>query len=98
LTCGRHANLIRSGKTSILKVIFQRMGPQYTMMLDPTLKIETIQKTFGSYFTINIYDFPGKYDFKDLSPTEIGQLSKCGAMIYVIDVQVNIFNSNHLSN
>jgi len=34
--------LPKSGKTSILKVIFQRVGPQYTMMLDSTTKIETI--------------------------------------------------------
>jgi len=81
--------LPKSGKTSILKVIFQRMGPQYTMMLDPTLKIDTITKNFGSYMKINIHDFPGTFDFKEQAgPTEIGIIENCGAMIFVIDLQV----------
>mmetsp|Transcript_17662 Transcript_17662/g.15474 ORF Transcript_17662/g.15474 Transcript_17662/m.15474 type:complete len:316 (+) Transcript_17662:59-1006(+) len=84
--------LPKSGKTSILKVIFQRMGPQYTMMLDPTLKIEKITKNFGSYLTLNIYDFPGKYDFKDATPSEISDIQNCGSMIYVIDVQDESFS------
>jgi len=78
--------LPKSGKTSILKVIFERAGPQITMMLDPTTKIEKTTKNL-SFFTINIYDFPGKYDFKDATPEEIQSIQKCGSVIYVIDVQ-----------
>mmetsp|Transcript_25171 Transcript_25171/g.29262 ORF Transcript_25171/g.29262 Transcript_25171/m.29262 type:complete len:318 (-) Transcript_25171:115-1068(-) len=84
--------LPKSGKTSILKVIFQRMGPQYTMMLDPTLKVETITKNFGSYVQINIHDFPGSFDFKDANPPEITILENCGVMIYIIDVQAEPYS------
>ncbi len=58
------------------------MGPQYTMMLDPTQKVESIEKKFGNFHSINIYDFPGKYDLKDADYPNLG------TMIYVIDVQV----------
>ena len=60
------------------------------MMLDPTTKIEKTTKNL-SFFTINIYDFPGKYDFKDATPEEIQSIQKCGSVIYVIDVQVYIY-------
>ena len=60
------------------------------MMLDPTTKIEKTTKSL-SFFTINIYDFPGKYDFKDATPEEIQSIQKCGSVIYVIDVQVKLY-------
>ena len=66
------------------------MGPQSTMMIDPTTKIDTITKNFGSYLTVNIHDFPGKYNFANATPQELANIQKCGAMIYVIDVQVDI--------
>ena len=63
------------------------------MMLDPTPKVETITKNFGPYVQINIHDFPGNFDFKDANPPEITLLENCGAMIYIIDVQVLAHNS-----
>jgi len=83
--------LPKSGKTSILKVIFERAGPQITMMLDPTTKVEKTTKNL-SFFTINIYDFPGKYDFKDATPEDIQNIQKCGSVIYVLDVQDDNIN------
>lgn len=60
------------------------------MMLDPTTKVEKTTKNL-SFFTINIYDFPGKYDFKDATPEDIQNIQKCGSVIYVVDVQVILF-------
>ena len=71
------------------------MGPQYTMMLDPTLKIDTITKTFGSHIQINIHDFPGTFDFKDQAgANEISIIENCGAMIFVIDLQVEPYSDS----
>ncbi len=40
----------RSGKTSLLKVVFEKVSPHETYYFDTTSKIETKRKTFNSIF------------------------------------------------
>lgn len=79
--------LNRSGKTSIIKTIFERMGCYKTMMLDPTSKIEKTTKTL-SFLQVNAYDFPGKYNLSGAPPEELPNLEECKTIVFAIDVQV----------
>ena len=78
---------IRSGKTSIIKVIFQKMSPQQTMMLETTQRIETVGANIGTLLNFKLYDFAGNFDLNDINPPEISYLENCGAFIFVLDVQ-----------
>eukprot|EP01016_Furgasonia_blochmanni_P011133 TRINITY_DN1492_c0_g1_i28.p2 TRINITY_DN1492_c0_g1~~TRINITY_DN1492_c0_g1_i28.p2 ORF type:complete len:287 (-),score=65.73 TRINITY_DN1492_c0_g1_i28:1009-1869(-) len=79
--------LPKSGKTSIIKAIFQKMSPQHTMLLDPTERIDIVKVSISSFISFNILDVSGKYDIKTHLPTEATLFQNCKAMIYVIDIQ-----------
>lgn len=79
--------LPKSGKTSIIKVIFQKMSPQQTMMLETTQRIETVGANIGALLNFKLYDFAGNFDLNDINPPEISYLENCGAFIFVLDVQ-----------
>eukprot|EP01017_Pseudomicrothorax_dubius_P003841 TRINITY_DN1064_c0_g1_i7.p1 TRINITY_DN1064_c0_g1~~TRINITY_DN1064_c0_g1_i7.p1 ORF type:complete len:301 (+),score=95.51 TRINITY_DN1064_c0_g1_i7:34-936(+) len=72
----------KSGKTSIVKVIFNKMSPQQTLLLDATQKVETTQIKINSFnHAFNVYDTPGKF-----SPGQLNYKS-IGVAIFVLDVQ-----------
>jgi len=72
----------KSGKTSISKVVFQKMSPHETFFLLPTGSIETQLVNNNENIQFNVVDFPGNYAIKMDS---VSQIQQCGALIYVID-------------
>jgi len=72
----------KSGKTSISKVVFQKMSPHETFFLLPTGSIETQLVNNNENIQFNVVDFPGNYSIKMDS---LSQIQQCGALIYVID-------------
>uniref|UniRef100_A0A1I7TZB1 GTP-binding protein n=1 Tax=Caenorhabditis tropicalis TaxID=1561998 RepID=A0A1I7TZB1_9PELO len=76
----------RSGKTSIRKVVFQKMSPNETMFVESTARVtkDTICSSFINFETV---EFPGQmYPFDDsLDPVAVFQ--KCEALLFIIDAQ-----------
>lgn len=85
---------IRSGKTSIQRVVFQKMSPHETFFLTPTNKIEPQVIDNNSYIQFTIKDFPGNYDLKETSPSDVAAIKNCGSLIYVIDAQPQDYEMN----
>jgi len=54
----------KSGKTSISKVVFQKMSPHETFFLLPTANIEKQEVNNNSNIEFNVYDFPGNHMLK----------------------------------
>ncbi len=79
----------KSGRSSIAKVIFQKMVSKSTKLLGETSKMETydfkIQK-----IEFKLYDFPAKYDINDPPPSEQMIFRNAAAMIYVLSPQSDI--------
>ncbi|KAM3140160.1 hypothetical protein pb186bvf_007713 [Paramecium bursaria] len=80
--------LPKAGKTSIIKVIFQKLQINQTSALEST-KIQ-----MGSFIKFNIYDFSGEYDLSDPSPPDLTQLEQCGSMIFVIDGSIEPYHDS----
>ncbi len=59
--------MCRSGKTSIARVVFQKLSPHETFFLTPTTKVEPMVIDNNPYITFTIKDFPGNYDLRDSS-------------------------------
>jgi Ras-related GTP-binding protein C/D len=76
----------KSGKTSIQKVVFQKLSPHESFFLPATNKIDTftVENNKNVKFTIN--DFPGDKTFDAVADRAI--LEKAGAIIYVFDAQI----------
>merc|ERR1712016_2672 len=64
----------RSGKSSIYKVVFQKMSPTETLFLESTSKLFKDDVTNSSFIQFSVWDFPGQLDiflphFFQLNPT-----------------------------
>jgi len=81
LLCGPH----RSGKTSILKVVFQKMSPHETLFFEPTQKVEITSVKRNDLVTFKVFDFPGSHYFDDSNDSLL--FNKTGAVVFVIDAQ-----------
>mmetsp|Transcript_5788 Transcript_5788/g.7695 ORF Transcript_5788/g.7695 Transcript_5788/m.7695 type:complete len:400 (-) Transcript_5788:86-1285(-) len=77
----------RSGKTSIIQVVFQKMSPHETLFLDPTAGLEITEVSNSAFVQLQILDFPGGYDFSDgkLRPEVV--FKHDAAIVFVIDQQ-----------
>ena len=75
------------GKTSIQKVVFQKVSPHETLFLDPTASIDVRDISNNVYVQLKVIDFPGEYDFTDKKVTPEAVFSKDGAVVFVIDAQ-----------
>ena len=80
----------RSGKTSIKKVIFQKISPHESVFNDSTSQVETFQiKNLGNC-KFDITEFPHNImNMEKLSSIENNYLQNCGTLIYVFDSQDN---------
>jgi Ras-related GTP-binding protein C/D len=82
----------KSGRSSIAKVIFQKMVSKSTKLLGETSKMETydfkIQK-----IEFKLYDFPAKYDINDPPPSEQMIFRNAAALIYVLSPQSDILKA-----
>lgn len=77
--------LRRSGKTSIQKVVFQKMSPNETLFLEGTNKMTKEDIANSSFLQYQLWDCPGQMDFQDFDAELI--FARCGALIFVIDAQ-----------
>mmetsp|Transcript_3910 Transcript_3910/g.4771 ORF Transcript_3910/g.4771 Transcript_3910/m.4771 type:complete len:194 (+) Transcript_3910:3-584(+) len=76
----------KSGKTSIQKVVFQKLSPHETYFLPATNKVDTFLVENNKNIRFNINDFPGDKRFDSHNDKAI--LEKAGAIIYVFDAQM----------
>jgi hypothetical protein len=79
----------KAGRSSIAKVIFQKMVSKSTKLLGETSKMESydfkIQK-----IEFKLYDFPARYDINDPPPNEQMIFKNASALIYVLSPQSDI--------
>ena len=54
----------KSGKSSIKKVVFEKMFPHETIYILPTLEIETLVVKSIEYCTLNIYEIPFTFKYE----------------------------------
>eukprot|EP00930_Biecheleria_cincta_P065094 TRINITY_DN50799_c0_g1_i1.p1 TRINITY_DN50799_c0_g1~~TRINITY_DN50799_c0_g1_i1.p1 ORF type:complete len:346 (+),score=64.46 TRINITY_DN50799_c0_g1_i1:36-1040(+) len=73
----------RVGKTSILKVVFQKLSPHETLFLEATQKIELTAVLRNPLVKFKILDCPGSFIFDD--STDPSLFSKISAVVFVID-------------
>lgn len=59
--------LPKAGKTSIVKVIFNKLNPKQTKMLDSTSRVESYDLKIQN-LQFKFYDFPGDYDLNEAPP------------------------------
>lgn len=83
-------DLFRSGKSSIQKVVFHKMSPNETLFLESTNKIIKDDISNSSFVQFQIWDFPGQIDFFDATFDSDMIFGGCGALVFVIDAQVDI--------
>lgn len=79
--------LRRSGKSSIQKVVFHKLSPNETLLLESTNKIVKDDVSDSSFVSFVIWDFPGQIDFSDPTFDSKHIFGKCGALVFVIDAQ-----------
>uniref|UniRef100_A0A1B6M7G7 Ras-related GTP-binding protein n=1 Tax=Graphocephala atropunctata TaxID=36148 RepID=A0A1B6M7G7_9HEMI len=92
--------LRRSGKSSIQKVVFQKMSPNETLFLESTNKIVKEDISNSSFVQFQIWDFPGQIDFFDPTFDSDMIFGGCGALVFVIDAQddyMDALNKLHLT-
>ena len=78
----------RSGKSSIKKVVFQKMSPHESVFIDSTTQIETFQIDNLGNCKFNITEFPYNFlNIEKLQSIENNYLQNCGTLIFVFDSQ-----------
>ena len=79
----------KAGRSSIAKVIFQKMVSKSTKLLGETSKMESydfkVQK-----IEFKLYDFPAKYDVTEPPPNEQMILKNASALIYVLSASSDL--------
>ena len=55
--------LSKCGKTSIKKVVFEKMSPHESVFLEPSQVVEACKVDNLGYTTLVVRDFPNKYNF-----------------------------------
>uniref|UniRef100_A0A1I8EVI4 Gtr1/RagA G protein conserved region containing protein n=1 Tax=Wuchereria bancrofti TaxID=6293 RepID=A0A1I8EVI4_WUCBA len=89
--------LKRSGKTSIRKVVFNKMSPNETLFVESTPRVTT-ETVKGSFINFEAIEFPGQMSPFDNAMNPHDTFARCGALLFVIDAQNSIshsFKSEH---
>ncbi|XP_050540706.1 ras-related GTP-binding protein C [Daktulosphaira vitifoliae] len=76
-----------SGKTSIQKVVFQKMSPNETLFVGSNNSMLKNDINNSAFVNFQICDFPGHFDFTDPEYDADTIFSGCEALIFVIDAQ-----------
>ena len=79
--------LQKVGKTSIKKVVFEKMSPHESVYLETCNSIESYTLDNLGYTSLIIRDYPYNYRFENASNIEQKYVLNCGVLIYVIDSQ-----------
>merc|ERR1711939_1153021 len=87
--------LRRSGKSSIQKVVFQKLSPADTLFIEPTSRIETA--SMQSFITFESAELPASYATAAAAPApdfdHHAIFSNAGAVIWILDVQDEYLSS-----
>ena len=70
------------------------MSPHETFFLTPTTKVEPSVIDNNPYIQFTIKDYPGNYELRDSSPSDVQAIKNCGTLIYVIDAQPQDYEGN----
>ncbi|EYC14739.1 hypothetical protein Y032_0039g128 [Ancylostoma ceylanicum] len=76
----------RSGKTSIRKVVFQKMSPNETLFVESTARV-TKDVIASSFINFETLEFPGQMDPFDSSLDPVATFKRCGALLFIVDAQ-----------
>ena len=76
-----------SGKTSIKKVVFEKLSPYESVFNTPTNKIESFTNEQMGFVKITVTEYPGSFSPEKASPEDLKYFETCGMLIYVFDVQ-----------
>lgn len=79
---------LRSGKSSIQKVVFHKMSPNETLFLEATSRVTKDDISHSSFMQFQVWDFPGQLSFLDEAFDCDAIFGNCGALVFVIDSQV----------
>lgn len=84
----------KSGKSSIVKVIFQRLPAIETNLLEPTTHPEEQRISDNLKINIKLIDFPGGFDICSMGSQERKYVETCRTVLYIIDAQDPPFNKS----
>ncbi|KAL4096728.1 hypothetical protein QTP88_021623 [Uroleucon formosanum] len=76
-----------SGKTSIQKVVFQKMSPNETLFIGSNNSMLKDVVNNSAFVNFQICDFPGHFDFTDSEYDVQSILQGCQSLVFVIDAQ-----------
>ena len=79
--------LRRSGKSSIQKVVFQKMSPNETLFLESTTRVLKNEINNSCFVKFQIWDFPGQLDYFDSTFDSEKIFGQCGSLIFILDAQ-----------
>lgn len=82
----------RAGKSSILKVVFQKMSPNETLFIENTIRVDEVKVHNNPYTKFSILDFPGSFEIAHMTSLEKRYLQSCSMLICVIDAQDEPYN------
>ncbi|XKL60821.1 hypothetical protein PGB90_007878 [Kerria lacca] len=87
--------LRRSGKSSISKVVFQKMQPNETLFLESSNKIMKENVSNSAFVDFELWDLPGQIDFFDPSFDADVVFGVRGSLIFIIDAQDDYIEALH---
>lgn len=79
--------LSKCGKSSIKKVVFEKMSPHESVFLEPTQHVDSYKVDNLGYTSLIVREFPHNFNFDKANPNELKCITNCGVLIYVIDSQ-----------
>lgn len=81
--------LKRSGKSSVVKVVFNKMSPHETLFLEPNADVAMRDLTLNPLLQLQVLDFPGSFDFgEEADEIDIPKVwRRCKALVFVVDAQ-----------
>lgn len=77
----------KSGKSSIKRVVFEKMSPHESVFNEPTTQIDSFPVDSLGYVKLSVTEFPGTFVYDKASPIDLNYFSTCGMVIYVVDSQ-----------
>uniref|UniRef100_A0A7S0FXV5 Ras-related GTP-binding protein n=1 Tax=Pyrodinium bahamense TaxID=73915 RepID=A0A7S0FXV5_9DINO len=77
----------RAGKTSILKVVFQKMSPCEALFIETTKNVEVTSVNRNALVRFKVLDFPGNSMFGE----DLNVFKNVGVVVFVVDAQEDSF-------
>ena len=75
----------KSGKTSIKRVVFDKMSPHESVFNEPTTQIDSLQVDNLGYAKLTVTEFPSNFIEEKGTSVDISYFQTCGLIIYVFD-------------